>query len=115
MAGVDSAVSQSPVAPRVCVYFLVNATTRACSARCYRVLELPKRSTMAKNNRLRIVTLLFAFWALLPAIASGQNASRSARPAALDQGTLDLFAGYPENENLKLIIYTHARREPMEG
>lgn len=71
---------------------------------------------MAKNNGLRIVTLLFGFCALLPAIASGQNASpRSARPAALDQGTLDLFAGYPENENLKLIIYTHARREPMEG
>ncbi|MEK6337299.1 MAG: hypothetical protein AABM67_20445 [Acidobacteriota bacterium] len=71
---------------------------------------------MTKSNRLRIVALLLGLYVIVPAIVSGQNPShRTVRPAALDQGTLDLFAGYPENENLKLVIYTHARREPMEG
>ena len=71
---------------------------------------------MTRKNRLRIATLMFGFCALLPAIASGQNASPGiARNAALDKATLDLFARYPENESLKLIIYTHARRQPMEA
>jgi len=38
------------------------------------------------------------------------------RPAvdSLDQAVLDLFPDYPDNHNLQVIVYSHARREPME-
>jgi hypothetical protein len=33
---------------------------------------------------------------------------------SLDKTVLDLFAKYPQDDNLKVIINSHARREPME-
>ena len=70
---------------------------------------------MARNSLLKIVASLLCFYALFPAIVSGQSASLdSIQRASLDQGTLDLFVGYSQSNDLKAIIYSHARREPMD-
>ena len=71
---------------------------------------------MARNRLVEIVTSLLCFCALFPALVSGQSASLdSVQRASLDQATLDLFVGYSQSNDLKSIIYSHARREPMEG
>lgn len=63
----------------------------------------------ATNNRMSIVASLVCF-VLLAVPVSAQ------RPAvdAPDQAVLDLFAGYPDNHDVRVIVYSHARREPME-
>ena len=62
----------------------------------------------ATSNRMSIVALVC--FVLLPVPVAAQ------RPAvdAPDQAVLDLFAGYPDSYDLRVIVYSHARREPME-
>jgi hypothetical protein len=62
---------------------------------------------MVRNNLLKLVALLLCFCAPNLLSVAGQS-------SPLDNQTLDLFVGYPEIEDFRVVVHSHARRERMD-
>lgn len=57
---------------------------------------------------ITVIALLFCLALPLPGLAQSRSDD------SLDKAVLDLFVGYPASNDLEVIVYSHARRRPME-